>query len=148
MLYRKDALRRLTSLKDVQVRVLQYFNAGNQKHVVDPTPDKKCLLKKAASLGKIFIPNNSKIDLPQVPTGFKNELTDFTMTDGWYKSLLGIPKFSVHQIEKHAMKINEIVTPKSTIVKKHFNRGEQLLEEKYIDIGSIRQHKLCAWCNT
>ena len=70
------------------------------------------------------------------------------MTDGWSKSLLGIPKFSVHQIEKHAMKINEIVTPKSTIVKKHFNRGEQLLEEKYIDIGSIRQHKLCAWCNT
>ena len=35
------------------------------------------------------------------------------------------------------MKVNEIVTPKSTIVKKHFNRGEQLLEEKYIDIGSI-----------
>ena len=41
LLYRKDALRGLTSLKDVQVRVLQYFNAGNQKHVVDPTPDKK-----------------------------------------------------------------------------------------------------------
>ena len=82
MLYRKDTLRGLTSLKYVQVRVLQYFNAGNQKHVVDPTPDKKWLLKKAASLGKILsIPNNSKIDLPQVPTDFKNELTDFTMRE-------------------------------------------------------------------
>ena len=40
-------------------------------------------------------------------------------------------------IEKYANIVTEGVLSKSTVVKKHFSRGQQLLEEQYVDIGSI-----------
>ena len=56
---------------------------------------------------------------------------------GWSKSLNGLPRFTADKIEKHYQRINDAVTRKSTIVKKHFSRGAQLLEEQYVDLNSI-----------
>ena len=55
----------------------------------------------------------------------------------WSKSLDGLPQFLVTNIEKYANIVTEGVLSKSTVVKKHFSRGQQLLEEQYVDIGSI-----------
>ena len=42
---------------------------------------------------------------------------------------------SVDRSEKHFERVNATVTSKSTIVKKTFARGVQLLEEQYVDLN-------------
>ena len=53
------------------------------------------------------------------------------------KSLEGMPSFSIEHIDSYSQKINTDVLSKSKKVMKHFLRGEQLLEENFIDIASI-----------
>ena len=55
---------------------------------------------------------------------------------GWCKSLAGIPNFGVSNIQDYFQKINSLFS-KSSVVKKHFQSCTQLIEENYIDIGSI-----------
>ena len=65
-----------------------------------------------------------------------DEINNFTKFAGWTKSLENIPKFGVEDIEKYFSSISKIMLKKSTAVKKHFHRGEQLLEENYQSIQS------------
>ena len=48
-----------------------------------------------------------------------------------------MPSFSIEHIDSYSQKINTAVLSKSKKVMKHFRRGEQLLEENFIDIASI-----------
>ena len=57
--------------------------------------------------------------------------------DRWSKSLFGMPEFTSENINQYYQKVNQTLCKKSTIVKKHFERGEQLLKEQYLDISSI-----------
>ena len=52
------------------------------------------------------------------------------MIDGWSKSLEGMPSFSIEHIGSYSQKINTAILSKS-------KKGEQLLEENFIDIASI-----------
>ena len=57
--------------------------------------------------------------------------------DGWSKKLYNMPSFTIEHIDKYYEKVNDAFSQKSPKVKKHFQRGEQLLEESFIDIGSV-----------
>ena len=81
--------------------------------------------------------SNTLKDMPNIPKDFEYELTNLNPVVGWSKSLDGLHRFSVENIEKYANMVTAGVLSKSTVVKKHFSRGEQLLEEQYVDIGSI-----------
>ena len=85
----------------------------------------------------MYLKSNALKDMPDIPKDFEYELTNINSVVGWSKSLDGLPQFSVENIEKYANMVNAGVLSKSTVVKKHFSRGEQLLKEQYVDIGSI-----------
>ena len=72
--------------------------------------------------------------MPHVPKDFEYELTNLNSVVSWSKNLDAFPQFSAENIEKHANIVTAGVLSKSTVVKKHFSRGEQLLEEQYVDI--------------
>ena len=80
---------------------------------------------------------NTLKDMPNIPKDFEYELINLNSVVGWSKRLDGLPQFSVENIEKYANMVTAGVLSKSTVVKKHFSRGEQLLEEQYADIESI-----------
>ena len=48
-----------------------------------------------------------------------------------------MPTFTIEHIDKYYEKVNDAFSQKSTKVKNHFQRGEQLLEESLIDVGSV-----------
>lgn len=77
------------------------------------------------------------MSLNNVPDILKHELGEIKVLDGWTKSLSHMPVFTSEHINAYYEKVNHSVCQKSTLVKKHFERGEQLLEEQYIDISSI-----------
>ena len=66
-----------------------------------------------------------------------DEINNFTKFAGWTKSSENIPKFGVEDLQKYFSSISKTMLKESTAVKKHFHRGEQLLEEIYLDINSI-----------
>lgn len=137
LIYRGDTLRNLESLRDFQVRVLHYHKIGTHSYICDPTPEKKLLKRKAESMGKVLSEPLLSASLPVIPEEFKIDLHSLDSSDGWVKSLEGAPKFTSEKIEQYFHRVNAAVTTKSTLVKKHFSRGDQLLEEQYVDTNSI-----------
>ena len=79
---------------------------------------------------------NTWKDIPNIPKDFEYELTNLNSVVDWSKSLDNLPQFLVENIEKYSNIVIAGVLSKSTVVKKHFSQGEQLLEERYVDIGS------------
>ena len=136
LLYRGDTLKGIANLRDAQVKVLQYFKQRTEQKLYDPTPNKKWLSEKVQIMGMTLKSNTLK-DMPNIQKDFEYELTNLNSVVDWNKSLDGFPQFSVENIEKYANMVTAGVLSKSTIIKKHFSRGEQLLEEQYVDIGSI-----------
>ena len=59
------------------------------------------------------------------------------LTDDWSKSSKGMPSFAIDHIDSYSQKINTAALLKSKKVMKHFHRGEQLLDQNFIDITSI-----------
>ena len=105
--------------------------------IVDPTLDLKWKKKKAEN-SNIFVPIKEKqLKLSSVPEILKNELGAIKQLDGWSKSLINMPVFTSEHINQYYEKVNKAFSKKSTLVEKHFERGEQLLEEAYVDISSI-----------
>ena len=80
---------------------------------------------------------NTLKDMTNVPEDFEYELTNLNSVVGLSKSLDGLPQFSVEKIEKYAKIVTAGVLSMPTVVKKHFSRGEKLVEGQYVDIGSI-----------
>ena len=136
LLYRGDTLKGIADLRDAQVKILQYFKQRTEQKLYDLTPNKKRQSEKARMMGMTLKKNTLK-DMPNIPKEFEYELTNLNSVVGWSRSLDGLPQFSLENIEKYADMVPTGVLSKSTVVKKHFSRGDQLLEEQYVDIGSI-----------
>ena len=117
-------------------RVLQYFNNNQENHLVDPSSDLRWKKIKADKLGVILL---IELDpsLPECPDVLKNELGTIKSIAGWTKSLLGVPTFNSSKIKEYYELINNKLTKQSTLVKKHFERGSQLLEESFITVDSV-----------
>ena len=118
-------------------RTLHYFKSGLQRKVADCSSDQRWIQKKAEKLG-IILQNPVKVSaLPQVPDMLKNELGALKNLARWTKSLDNLSKFSASNIDSYFYNVSKAVLSTSTMVKKNFNRGEQFLEENYLDLGSI-----------
>ena len=76
-------------------------------------------------------------NLPNATEDFAFDLSNLSLIDGCSKGLEGMPSFSIEHIDSYSQKMNTAVISKSKKVMKHFRRGEQLLEENFIDIASI-----------
>ena len=67
LMYRRDSLKNLETLKDAKVKILQYFRLRTENKLIDQTPNKMFLIKKAKlmdlNLGKEYLSN-----LPNTPT--------------------------------------------------------------------------------
>lgn len=139
LIYRGDTLKGIDTLKETQVRVLQYYKNGTQNNIVDPTSDKKWLRKKAEKLGILLSPgktNNGNIII-QCPEVLRNEIGHPKNAAGWTKDITNLPKITIYEIEQYHKKINDLVLEKSLKIKKPFTRGAQFLEENFVDVGSI-----------
>ena len=77
---------------------------------------------------------NTLKDMPPLyhPKDFEYKLTNLNSMVGWRKSLDGLPQFSVENIEKYANIVTAGVLSKSTVVKKHFSHGKQLLNNNML----------------
>ena len=117
--------------------MLHHYKLGSENRLVDPTPDRIWLKKKAQSMSLTLLEPPALPALLSVPTAFHYDMANLDSSDGWSKSLNGIPRFTADKIEKHFERVNAAVTSKSSIVKKHFSQGAQLLEEQYVDLNSI-----------
>ena len=136
MAYRRDPLKNAEALKEAQVKVLQYFKPGTEKKLTDSTPSKIWLSEKAKLMGLTLKEENLK-NLPDAPKDFVFDLSNLSLFDGWSKNLEEIPSFSIEYIDSYSQKISTAVLSKSKKVMKHFCRGEELLEDDFIDIASI-----------
>ena len=136
LLYRGDSLKGVVTLRDSQVKVLQYFHNGTNSIICDPTLEKKWLSKKAYLMGKNIKIQSIKT-FPMLPEYLKCELLSLNSKIGWSKCLEGLPAFSAEKIDAYALNVNSNFFPKSTKVKKHLSRGEMFLEKQYIDLSSI-----------
>jgi len=68
---------------------------------------------------------------------FKNDFNNLSQSEGWSKTLENVPAFTMQDINTYVNKINIIHNSKSKAIKKHFQRGEQFIEENYIDVNSV-----------
>ena len=80
--------------------------------------------------------------MPNIPKDFECEITNLNPVVGWCKSLDDLPQFSVENTEKCANMVTAECYQSLQMYKKHFSRGEQLLEEEYFNIGSIFTEQL------
>ena len=115
---------------------MQYFKLGTEKKLIDPTPNKIWLRKKAKLMGLTLKKENLK-HLPNASKDFVFELSNLSLIDGWSKSLERMPSFSIEHSDSYSQKVNTTVLSKSKNVMKHFRGGEQLLEKNFIEIASI-----------
>ena len=92
--------------------------------------------KKAAKMG-IILKFKAVSEMPNVPDCLKHELSEMASTVGWSKSLLGKPLFTTRNITKYYEFVNKKLAKQLTTVKKHFERGCQLLEESFISTDSV-----------
>ena len=102
----------------------------------DPTPERKWLSKKAKSMG-LSLKSDKPKNLPVVPKDFEYDVIEVNACEGWSKSLENLPKLTLQNIDTYFESINNSILEKSKKPKKQFNRGNQLLEEQFLDINSI-----------
>ena len=114
--------------------VLWYFKNGTHNNLVDPTEDQRWIRKKADTLGIILMPSKTfDSQVVECPDILKVEILNKTNSAGWSKSL-EIPKLCIGQIGSYHMFVNKKMPTNFLNIKKPCN---QLLDEKFIDTGSI-----------
>ena len=133
--YRGDSLKSLGNIKDIRCRVLHYFKNNIDNNIVDPTSDLKWKTRKVELLGKKLLQKNPTVS--EVPEVLRGKLGPLTSTIGWVKSLEGLPRLTINEIELYLEKVSSKNAKKFTSVKKNFERGGQFLSESYIDLDSI-----------
>ncbi|XP_066925269.1 uncharacterized protein [Clytia hemisphaerica] len=137
LIYRGDRLHNITTVKTAQVRILEYFYNNSSDILTDPTAEKIWIRKKAQATGVILAPFWKDGTLPSVPSVLKGQLKDgSTDMAGWSKSLSGMPNFTVNNIKAYHELITKLFKRKATAIKKHFIRGQQMIEERFIDLSS------------
>ena len=61
------------------MRVLEFISLGTDKRLIDPTPDKKWLRRKALMMGLTLMPK--EINLPSMPDGFIFDISNLHNMD-------------------------------------------------------------------
>ena len=104
--------------------------------MIDPTPERKWIYKKAYKLKlKIIVPE--KTNFKPCPKEFTADLQNLNSSDGWSKNLVNLPSITLDKIVAYVERVNKTFITKSKKIEKHFQRGQQLLEENFIDLNSI-----------
>ena len=88
-------------------------------------------------LGKKLKIEEETVAKQQVPDVFKGMLGPITNPAGWTKSLEGLPSFTINEINNFFKNSGKSVLKNVTVVKKSFKRGEQLIEENFVDLFNI-----------
>ena len=88
-------------------------------------------------LGKKLKIEEETVAKQQVPDVFKGMLGPITNPAGWTKSLEGLPSFTINEINNFFKNSGKSVLKNATVVKKSFKRGEQLIEENFVDLFNI-----------
>ena len=110
MTYRGDSLKNVETLKEAQVKVLQYFKLEKEKKLIDP---KKIWLSKKAKLMGLTLKKENLKNLPNASKDFVFDLSNLSLIDGWSKRLDRMPSFCIEHIDTYSQKINTIVLSKS-----------------------------------
>ena len=76
--YWGDSLKNVETLKEAQVKVLQYFKLGTEEKLIYPTPNKIWLSEKAKVMGLILKKENLK-NLPNAPKDFVFYLSNLSL---------------------------------------------------------------------
>ena len=99
--------------------------------MIDPTPERKWIYKKAYKLKlKIIVPE--KTNFKPCPKEFTADLQNLNSSDGWSKNLANLPNLTSDKILAYVEKVNKTFITKSKKIEK-----QQFLEETFIDLNSI-----------
>ena len=120
MTCRENSLKNVETLKEAQVKVLQYFKLETEKKLIDPTPNKMWLSKKAKLMSLTLKKENLK-NLPNAPKDFVFDLSDLSLIDGCSKSYEGMPSFFIEHIDSYSQKINTVVLSNSKKSEERFS---------------------------
>ena len=103
--------------------------------MIDPTPERKWMYKKANKLKlKIILPEKTNFKPISCPKEFTADLQNLDSSDGWSKNLVNLPNLTLNKTVAYVKSVNKTFITKS---KKHFERGQQFLDESFIDLSSI-----------
>ena len=91
---------------------MQYFRLETEKKLIDPTPKKIWLSKKAKLMG-LTLKKETLKKLCNAPKDFVFDLSNLSLIDGWSKSLDRMPSFSIEHIDIYSQNINTTVLSKS-----------------------------------
>ena len=132
--YRGDSLKSLGNIKHIRCRVLHYFKNNIDNNIVDPTSDLKWKTRKVELLGKKLLQKNPTVS--EVPEVLRGKLGPLTSTIGWVKSLEGLPRLTINEIELYLEKVSSKNAKKFTSVK--------IMNNKSIDHQPI-PHQFCVF---
>ena len=103
--------------------------------MIDPTPERKWIYKKANKLKlKIILPEKTNFKPISSPKEFTADLQNLDSSGGWSKNLVNLPNLTLNETVAYVESVDKTFITKS---KKHFQRGQQFLEESFIDLSSI-----------
>ena len=111
-------------------RILHYVKNNQHLNIIDPTPEKKWLKRKAIEMGWIIKSNESFVIEAADPLLVKGNYGKDD--DGWSQSIVGLPRISGVEMDQFFEETTRAVMKQGTKIKKHFNRGEQFLTESIL----------------
>ena len=90
--------------------------------MIDPTPERKWIYKKADNLKLKIIPPPKKTNIKSIscPKEFIADLQNLNSSDGWSKNLANLPNLTLDKIVAYVERINKTVITKSMKIEKHF----------------------------
>ena len=119
-------------------RVLNYYHDGTANNVIDPTPERKWIYKKANKLKlTIILPEKTNFKPISCPKEFMAELQNVNSSGGWSKNIVNLPSLTLDKIVAYVERVNKTFITKLKKIEKPFQQGQQFLEENFIDLNSI-----------
>ena len=86
---------------------------------------------------KIILPEKKYFKPISCPKEFTADLQNLNSSDGWSKNLVNLPSLTLDKIVAYLERVNKTFITKSKKIEKHFQQGQQFLEENFIDVNSI-----------
>ena len=86
---------------------------------------------------KIILPKKTNIKSLSCPKEFIADFQNLNLSDGWSKNLSNLLNLTLDKIVAYVERVNKTFIIKSKKIEKHFQQGQQFLEENFIDLNSI-----------
>ena len=113
---------------------MYYHHGGTANNVIDFTPERKWIYKLKL---KVILPQKTNFEPTSYPKELTADLKNLNSSDGWSKNLANLPRLTLDKIVAHVERVDKTFITKSRKIEKDFQRGQQLLEENFIDLNSI-----------